>query len=184
MLTTMKIALQLCAGLMIVGTAFGQTKPKDVDGWNNIKWGTSVADAKVALGDQASEPATEPNPRATLTEKLVIKSLLVGDSQFRGSIFSKKGSDAVASVTIYAKEIRGPSLSRDLIFDSLKTLLIQKYGQPNSEDRRTTRRDVDSIVVWVFPSTTISLRRSESLEGGLGSVLVNYSAMEKTLDIL
>jgi hypothetical protein len=71
-----------------------------------------------------------------------------------------------------------------LTFDSLKILLIEKYGQPNNEDRKVEGRDVNSIVVWTFPSTSISLRRSETPEG-IGSVLVNYSAVDKkALDVL
>src|SRR5450759_4370979 len=126
----------ICFALALAGIAVGQTKPNDVDGWGKIKWGMTAADAKAALGDQAAESTEKANPYARLTESLVIGKLMVGDIPCRGTIYSKKGSDAVVSVTIRAGQAQDPAFLRGVSYDSLKSLLIEKYGPPKSDDRR------------------------------------------------
>jgi hypothetical protein len=144
----------------------------------------TVADAKAVLGDQASESTDRANPSARLTESLVMNNLMVGDVSCRGNIYSKKGSDAVVSVTIRAGQAQDPAFLRGVSYDSLKSLLIEKYGSPKSDDRRVEGRDTNTIVTWTFPSTLITLRRSEDTYG-YGSVLINYAAVDKkALDIL
>src|SRR5690349_5523012 len=34
-------------------------QPKDVQGWDKVKWGMSVAEVRTAYGDRASEPTAE-----------------------------------------------------------------------------------------------------------------------------
>jgi hypothetical protein len=86
----MMTARQICLALAVAGIAIGQTKPKDVDGWSNITWGMSVTDAKVALGDQASESETAPGSSSLIIERLVIKNLLIGDISCRGTSSARK----------------------------------------------------------------------------------------------
>jgi len=44
---------RLIAFLTLVTAVAVCQPPKDVDGWNKIKWGMTVKQAKSALGDQA-----------------------------------------------------------------------------------------------------------------------------------
>jgi hypothetical protein len=68
-------------------------------------------------------------------------------------------------------------------FDTLKTLLIQKYGAPVSDQ---STRENDSRVktaLWTFPSTSIELTliwldTSAGIQN-IGTILLHYTAPDK-----
>jgi hypothetical protein len=173
--------------LVLAGIMVAQTEQKDVNGWSTIKWGMTVGEAKTALGDQATTSSAQvPGPNFADIERLVIKNLAVSDLVGQCSIFAKRGSDVVTSVAIRFGEIRDDPSSRERSFDELKRLLIEKYGQPKNEDRKvepaTVRgQTIISTVLWTFPSTSISLLRSESTAYGHGYVTVTYRQKEQTV---
>ena len=168
----------------LLESPWGQTKPNDVDGWGKIKWGITVAEAKAALGEQASGPTEVPGRNDILIERIVIRDFLIEDLHCKVSIQSKRNSEVISAVDILVGDMRDPPFSRESAFDSLKKLLIEKYGSPKNEDRKVEGRDVKSLVFWTFPSTAISLRRSEG-RYGYGYVAVYYEAVDKkALDVL
>lgn len=157
-------------------------KPEDVKGWNKVTWGMSVADAKATLGDQATVSTVVPGPNFTDIERLTISNLPVGEDLVgRCGIQTKRNSDAVTSIQIRFGQVRDDPSTRERAFDILKRLLIEKYGSPKNEDRKAEPEDIKSTVLWTFPSTSITLLRSESTRYGLGYLTVTYRAAEKNI---
>jgi hypothetical protein len=67
-------------------------------------------------------------------------------------------------------------------FETLKSLLIEKYGKPATEDSHI-EEGVKSVT-WIFPSTSIQLEITGA-ESHLGHILLIYSATDrKALDAL
>jgi hypothetical protein len=68
------------------------------------------------------------------------------------------------------------------LFEKLKVLLIQKYGRPTEEVPRTPDADdpdyMRTSVLWVFPSTSISLELDEAKL--FKDVGITYKAKEKS----
>jgi len=149
----------------------------DVKGWGKIEWGMTVAEAKAALGDQATDSTQIPGVNFAFIEKLVIKEFLIGDVHCRVSIESKKGSNVIGGVTI-STGVSHDISSRENAFDSFRKLLIEKYGQPKNEDRSAEGGSIRTNALWTFPSTSITLRRSESRYSN-GYVSIEYRAADK-----
>ena len=71
-------------------------------------------------------------------------------------------------------------------FDTLRRLLIEKYGAPVHEDSKrepgyTPTGDLIKTVLWVFPSTSITLELSNQIGSvpPMGSVKLDYKATDK-----
>lgn len=151
--------------ILLAPMALGQ-KPKDVDGWGKIKWNMTVGEAKAAVGSgkvhigdiklfvTLAAAETEPDRYNALTKPV------------RKIALSEIASEAARS-------------RND--FDTLKRLLMQKYGAPNTDDER---KPVESVAMWVFPSTTITLT-FRVVKFGLGHLQLKYEPTDrKALDAL
>jgi hypothetical protein len=158
--------------------------PEDVPGWNVIKWGMTVDEARKALGDKTQTSSEVPGPAFVDIEKLVIKDLPVGDLIAECGLYTQRNSAVVTSVSLVFGKLEGLPLTRELSFDTLKRLLIEKYGQPKNEDRKSEPdpvvggQRVSSTVLWISPSTSITLLRLESIGYGTGYVKLTYRAAD------
>jgi hypothetical protein len=145
----------------------------------------TVAQAKKLF---AAADLAEPESKLTSGRypvRFVVNNIDIGGLPCTASVETDRDTDSIAGVTIRpAKEFQERAELRATVFDKLKQLLIQKYGGPKSDNQRPEGDDVESQVLWSFPSTTIELYRSE---GGYdtGFVLLIYSAADKkALDAL
>ena len=179
---------RLIAFLTLVTAVAVCQPPKDVDGWNKIKWGMTVKQAKSALGDQAIEDAPLPNSPDTLfVDRLIVKGLQIGNIAAPATVMSKRGSDLVShlNITCDVSMEGGLEAIRADTFSHLKALLIEKYGKPKNEDRKPgiLASEIDTTVLWIFPATSITLLWSESPT--LGFVTIRYKPIDKkALDVL
>jgi hypothetical protein len=162
----MKI-IRLCLAALCAITLLGQTPPRDVDGWDKIRWGMTIADASQAYVIDRHED----NDRWS---QIIAQPVVVGDITMRVSIAAKHGSARVSRVRLSTN-----SGTED--FDTLKTQLIQKYGPPIDGETRTEGTDTIRTFLWTFPSTSIRL----TLRQGQGRIEVEYNATDKSaLDAL
>ena len=170
----MRNILRLGALIAFAFTLTGQTPPKDVDGWGKIKWGMTIAEARAAYNVEV-QPQT--NEYWTF---LRLESIKIGDIGMDADAAAKHGSEHIFNVVltwIFSGHPEGPSGSHG--FDTLKTLLIQKYGLPVSDEKKREFGDPVREVLWTFPSTSILLKL------GQVAVTVNYAATDKkALDVL
>ncbi len=177
-------------GIAIVVTLSAQ--PKDIDGWDKIKWGMTMADARAAYSIEAQPEAGE------YGTTLRLKPVRIGDISLAVSIGTKHGSEQISQVSLdqHYGFPSDPPFDGPHVFDTLKTPLIQKYGPPKNQETRRESHNIIKSVLWTFPSTTIVLEFRENDVvtppelrargwGTIGSVTLTYMATDKkALDVL
>jgi hypothetical protein len=179
-----------------LGTALGQSKAppksskttpgpiKDIDGWGKIKWGMTTAQARAAYGSEATIPEGENPYKDTYIEKLIIKSLTVGDVEMKVSIAALNKTDRIANIALENAGSLTDSVSAGA-YSNLKIALTRKYGTPASTDHTAQSRVTSDVTKWIFPSTAIELLEIEIESINYGSIHLTYSAAnKKLLDVL
>lgn len=156
------------AGVFAV-TLLAQTR--DVYGWGKIKWGMTLADASQAY-------VIDRHDDNDVWSQLVAEPVEVGDIIMKVSIGARHGSEQVSRVRLWTN----PVSTRD--FDTLKTLLILKYGPPVDGETRTEATDAIRRFLWTFPSTSITLTLTQAQKGGERIELDYVAADPKALDAL
>jgi hypothetical protein len=158
----------LCVVLASAGIAIGQEKPKDVEGWDKIKWGMTPQEARSAY---KSAEGPESNEYWTFQKLTTVK---VGDIDMSAVASAKHGSDRVTRVQLlwvyYGHSEAGSGRAG---FDTIRTLLIQKYGAPANDETKTKFGDPVREVLWTFPSTSIVLEFTHV------SIGITYAATDK-----
>lgn len=173
---------KLLVSLSIVVTAFAQTPPKDVVGWGKIRWGMTFAEVRSALSPsemnefpgQAASCSDYPihycaPDRGPYLESNEITE--IGGIELHLMIQAAYKSTKVVSVQL--ADLNGKNAVEN--FDSLKTMLIQKYGPPANQETK-----IDDIgahlktALWTFPTTTILLTLREQ-----ATIFLDYKATDK-----
>ncbi len=152
----------------------GQVKPHDIDGWDKIRWGMTIAETRSAYGIDA-QPETKDG--WTL---LQLKPVKMAGVEMGVQVGAKSGAKGITLVRLWsyfglANSAPGAS-AQD--FDTLRTLLIGQYGPSSSEEsRRGENFRLIRTVQWTFPSTSIlmTLEQSSSLPN-LGNIILDFTA--------
>lgn len=176
----MKTTVLFCLLATLGSALHAQTKPNDkgpdVDGWDKIKWGMTMAEARAAY-----HAAAEPKKDDTWT-LLALNPIKIGDVELGVQVGARHGTEKISEVTLWsvfglpsAAPSAGP---RD--FDTLRTALIQKYGQPASEEeKRGENSHLIKTVLWAFPSTSIFLKLEQSASlPNIGNLYLDYTATD------
>jgi len=171
------IAIRLAALGALTIALWGQAKPKDVAGWDKITWSMTMAEARAAYG-VAAEPEVQDD--WTLLD---LHPVRLAGVEMGVQVGAKQGTPAIRSVRLWSYfglPTSAPgSGSQD--FDTLRSALIQKYGQPEHEE--TARGENFRLlknVRWQFPSTSIVLRLEQSYSiPNLGNIVLDYTAARK-----
>ena len=187
----MKIGARLLVASFAVAL-LGQTPPKDVSGWDKIKWGMTLAEVRSAY----NLPATTkewPGREAGCFDSPIHYCLPdrgpyidmddpieIGDIKMKPKVKAGYGSTKVVSVEL--ADFGGATGSRNGVrnFDTLKTLLIQKYGAPVTQE--TKLDDIGAhvkTVLWTFPSTAITLSLREEKVIFLEYKMTDKKALDK-----
>jgi hypothetical protein len=176
------IALRLGAMVALAVALYGQAKPDDVAGWDKIRWGMTIAEAR-AIYDIKIQPENKDNWTLLYLNPVKMSGVELGVQIGARQIGAREGSEKIALVRLWSffgLPSSVPSAgSQD--FDTLKTTLIQKYGQPaNEETKRGENFRLIKTVRWTFPSTSIlmTLEQSASLPN-LGNIYLDYTATDK-----
>ena len=151
--------------------------PKDVNGWDKIRWGMTIAEARAAY-DIHTE--TENKDNWTL---LYLTPAKIGGVEMGVQVGARAGGDKIAMVRLWSffglpssTPLSGP---RD--FDTLKSTLTQQYGHPAGEEtKRGENNHIIKTVLWTFPSTSILLSLEQSaLLPNVGTIYLDYTAAGK-----
>jgi hypothetical protein len=171
------VRLGVLAALSVV--LYGQAKPRDakpqdVDGWDKIRWGMTMAEVRSAYGIE-SQPENKDD--WTL---LQLKPVKVGGVEMGIQVGARQGTGKITSVKLwsYFGLPNSAPLAGPQDFDTLRTTLIQKYRAPaNEEAKRGENFRLIKTVSWKFPSTSIelALEQSSSLPS-LGNIYLDYTA--------
>jgi len=164
------VRLLSAAGMFAIAL-LGQDQPRDVYGWGKIRWGMTSAEAGQAYVIERHED----NDRWS---QLIAQPIEFTDFTMRLSIAARHGSDQISRVRLWMNSTG----NRD--FETLKTLLIQKYGPPIDGETRTEGAEGVRTFLWTFPSTSIRLTVTQD-QKGFGRTEVEYLATDRqALDVL
>ena len=153
-------------------------RPDDVHGWDRVNWNMTLAEVSAVY--RPTEPAT----RSQYGINQPIPSVHVGEIVMRASVStgaSTENASQVVMLSVFGQPASDPRASAS-DFETLKSLLIEKYGHPTTEETHI-ERGVKSVT-WIFPSTTINLEITGA-ESNHGYIVLIYSATDhKALDAL
>lgn len=156
---------------------YGQAKPQDIHGWDKIRWGMTLSEARSAYGIDAQP---EINDDWTL---LKLNPVKMGGVELGVQVGVRSGAKGITLVRLWsyfglANSAPGSS-AQD--FDTLRAALIQKYGDPAKEEmKRGENFRLIKTVLWTFPSTSLlmTLEQSSSLPN-LGNIIIDFTATGK-----
>ena len=152
-------------------------RERDADGFGNIKWGMTVAEAKAVF------PGLREPERSELDERSVR-----GTPDPARPYDWQRGNDCFHSDQGRFRPYHPIVLTLALLVQHRKTAfqflsnnLIQTYGRPNHDDTTHSRRIKEEKEVWVLPSTTITLDWREESVGKFRLLDITYEATDKLL---
>lgn len=162
--------------LVAIATGLSAQKPADIDGWDKIHWGMTIANARSAYNVD-----TQPEKTDDWT-LLTLKPVQIAGVEM-GVQVGARGGTRITSVRLWsyfglATSVPGAG-AQD--FDTLKIALIRQYGSPAKEEvNHGENFRLIKTVLWKFPSTSIlmTLEQSTSLPN-LGNIILEYSAAAK-----
>ena len=145
---------------------------RDADGFGNIKWGMTVAEAKAAFPG-LREPERSELTSGAFEERLIQPVLMIGSVEMTVSIQTKADSDVITRIVL---KLAPFVQHRKTAFQFLSNNLIQKYGKPSHHDTATRSRMKEETKVWALPSTTITLSWREEAMSKLRLLDITYEA--------
>ena len=161
---------------LAVGLLPGQPKELnrelDADGFGNIKWGMTIAEAKAAFPG-LREPERTELTRGAFEERLIQPVLMIGSVEMTVSIQTKTDSDLITRIVL---KLAPFVQHRKAAYQFLSNNLIQKYGKPSHHDTAIRRRLKEETEAWALPSTTITLSWREEAVGKLRVLDITYEA--------
>jgi hypothetical protein len=177
------IAVRLGALAALAVALYGQTKPNDVSGWDKIRWGMTIAEARAAYDIHTQ---TDSKDNWTL---LYLNPVKTGGVEMGVQVGARPrgekmpGGDKITTVRLWSFFGLPSSapLSGPQDFDTLKTTLTQQYGHPADEEmKRGENNHIIKTVLWTFPSTSILLSLEQSaLLPNVGTIYLDYTAAGK-----
>jgi len=156
--------------LLLIAAA-GSAQPTDIEGWGQIHWGMTLDQVR-ALYPRAK---AESNPYWTT---LTLDTVVTGDLRMRASASAKQPSDRVTQVRLWlsfgipsSAPLAGPQ-----DFETLRILLIQKYGGHTRTTITKRYGDVIQTVTRIFPHSTVTLSLTRAQASpSIGLVQLVYS---------
>ena len=92
----MKTTVLSCLLATLAVALHGQTKPKDVDGWDKIKWGMTIAEAR-SVYDIGAQPR-----KADAWTLLELNPIKMGDVEMGVQVGARQGTEAISEVTLWS----------------------------------------------------------------------------------
>jgi hypothetical protein len=126
----------------------------DVAGWQSTRWGMSEDATRAALEREGHRLVPVTDGRYLGTTVPFKTQLTVGPCGYEVFFHFLESLRTLGQVNII---VNGPVSVVRRCYDSLSSLLTDKYGPGRATTSQTTER-----LLWSFPSTTIELSRSES----------------------
>ena len=142
-------------------------RERDADGFGNIKWGMTIAEAKAEFPGLI-EPERSELTSGAFEERLIQPVLMIGSVEMTVSIQTKTDSDLITRIVL---KLAPFVQHRKAAFQFLSNNLIQKFGKPSTRSRMKEETEV-----WALPSTTITLSWRQEAVGKLRVLDITYEA--------
>ncbi len=152
-----KKILLAAIGLVTLSVSLaGAEPPKDVEGWRQARWGMTESQILEAFkGEAIRLDKVDKSPGDNLYASVGIINFNISGKLFYVRFLMDDYNKVLKRIYITYKK------ASIIDFNNLKTMLIDKYGQPQSVDK-----DKDSYgniygATWIFATTIIELRLAE-----------------------
>ena len=157
-LPNMRAAFLILTGLLLLSIASASgayTKPKDVYGWENLKWGMSASEVESVLGKGVSKRKAKHDKQDGVYTDLELRNIKIGGSEFRASFWMDEDTDKLSKIVFVPQE-KAEGYNFAETFINLEQNLVDKYGDPDVEE---TSNDPGTSAerIWNFPSTEIEM---------------------------
>lgn len=156
---------------------FAQTKPKDVGGWDKVRWDATISSVRSSYG-VAAQPENKDG-----WSLLQLPPVRLGGVRMSVQVGAPEGGGKIAYVRLWSyfglpDSAPGASVED---FDRLRSALTKEYGDPaNEEAHHEENFRLVKTANWKFPSTLIQLKLEQSSSlPTLGSVYLDYTPAGK-----
>jgi len=128
-----------------------QNKSKDIQGWEETRWGMTSDEIGKALGSRAQKLTDFEGYGYGYYEYLVPEITLRGSTFTALLIMDYTGK--LSSVDVRSNEYESQKPQRD-IFDALDSMLIAQYGAPDAKKDEPSSGQVHLSHIWKFQTST------------------------------
>jgi hypothetical protein len=145
------LAIFLISSLSLSAT----TKPKDVYGWDKVRWGMTGEEVRAVLGKGVQERNAKHDKKEQMFTDLELKGIKMGKGSFRATFWMDEDSNKLKRI-VFVPEGEPAQYELAETFIDLENYLVEKYGDPDLEE---TSNDPGTSAEreWDFPSTVIDM---------------------------
>lgn len=131
------------------------TKPKDIYGWDNLRWGMSTDEVENILGKDVKKREIRNDEKDNMSSSLLLRNINIGQRKFRASFWMDNKTKKLTRI-VFVPEGQPSKYQWVETFIDTENYLVDKYGDPNIEE---TSNDPGTSAdrKWIFPSTEIEL---------------------------
>jgi len=131
------------------------TKPKDVYGWGNLKWGMSVSKVEAVMGKGIKKRGPKYDTKDGVYTELEMRDIKIGGKDFRASFWMDTDTKELSKI-VFVPQTETDSYNWAETFIKLEESLVDKYGEPDIE-KTSNDPGTSAERVWNFPSTVIEM---------------------------
>lgn len=131
------------------------SKPRDVYGWDKVRWGMSSAEVENMLSEEIEKRKIRVDEKENMYSELELRGIEFGRIKFRASLWMDMQSNELVRI-VFIPEYEPSKYEWAEAFISIEKYLNKKYGKP---DVKKTSNDPGTSAdrLWKFPSTEIEL---------------------------
>ena len=154
----MKIIISIASLIIIFASSLlvdAGTKPKDVYGWDKVKWGMTGEEVQAVLGKEVQKRDAKHDKKEQMFADLELKGIRMGKGSFRASFWMDEETKKLKRI-VFVPQGQPDQYEWAETFIDLENYLVGKYGDPDHEE---TSNDPGNSAerVWIFPSTKIEM---------------------------
>jgi hypothetical protein len=131
------------------------TKPKDVYGWDNVRWGMTGNEVQAVLGKEVKKRNAKHDKKDNMYAYLELKGVKMGKGSFRASFWMDEDSKKLKRI-VFVPEGQPAQYKLAETFVDLENYLVEKYGDPDLE-KTSNDPGTSADRIWNFPSTEIEM---------------------------
>ena len=162
--------------LTSLAPVYSATKPQDVYGWQNLRWGMNSKEVLNILVRKVEERNIRKDEKENMYSMFQIRGVKIAAREFRASLWMNSESHKLTRI-VFVPEKEPFLFDWAETFIDLEHFLKTKYGDPDIE---STSNDPGTSAdrIWKFPSTEIELTYLKLEDSEL--LLLVYSNTDRT----
>ena len=154
----MRVILTVVPAVLVLLLALSSgayTKPKDVYGWENLKWGMPASEVESVLGKGVKKRKARTDEEYGIYTDLELRDISIGGKKFRASLWMDQDTKGLSKI-VFVPQSEAEGYNWAETFITVEESLAVKYGGPDVEE---TSNDPGTSAerIWSFPSTEIEM---------------------------